>query len=303
MLDVLQRIEYLESLGVDAAWVSDGQVEFDALTLLAGAAERTKSILLGTAIVRTWPRHPTVTVQQSLTLAKLAPGRTRLGVGPAHRDSMEEEFGFEFKAPLTNLREYLTVTKALLHEGRVDFDGRHYHAHTSSAETASDVPVMASALRPASFRACGALADGAISWMCPEQYLRDTALPAIREGAGEAGRVPPPLIAHVPLCVHDDVDAARAAALEQGAYYPQSTFYARMFAAAGFPEAIETGAWSDRMLDAVLIAGPEELAASRLNQFFDWGASEVLVSVVTVGPDHTASWERNVALVASLSGD
>ena len=298
--DVVERIVHLESLGIDVAWVPDGQVEFDPLTLLAAAAERTERIALGTAIVRTWPRHPIVTVQQSLTLAKLAPGRTRLGVGPAHRDSMEEEFGFDFKAPLTNLREYLTVTRALLREGRVDFDGRHYRAHTSSAETAPDVPVMASALRPASFKTCGALADGAISWMCPEQYLRDKALPAIREGAAEAGREAPPLIAHVPLCVHDDLDAARAAALEQGSYYPQSTFYAQMFAAAGFPEAMETGAWSDRLLDAVLIAGPEDLVASRLNQFFDWGASELLVSVITAGPDTKASWERTVALVASL---
>ena len=301
MLDVLARIDRLESLGIDAAWVSDGQIEFDALSLLAAAAERTERIALGTGIVRTWPRHPLVTVQQSLTLAKLAPGRTRLGVGPAHRDSMQEEFGFDFKAPLTNLREYLQITRALLHEGKVDFDGRHYHAHSSSQETAVDVPVMASALRPASFRACGALADGAISWMCPAQYLRDVALPAIREGAGEVNRMPPPLVAHVPVCVHDNLEAARNAAIEQSGYYPQSTFYAQMFATAGFPEAIETGAWSDRMLDAVLVAGPEDQVAARLSEFFEWGAGEILVSVVTVGPDHSTSWDRTIALVASLS--
>ena len=104
ILDVLARIDRLESLGIDAAWVSDGQIEFDALSLLAAAAERTERIALGTGIVRTWPRHPLVTVQQSLTLAKLAPGRTRLGVGPAHRDSMQEEFGFDFKAPLSICR-------------------------------------------------------------------------------------------------------------------------------------------------------------------------------------------------------
>ena len=302
MLDVLERITRLESLRIDAAWVSDGQIEFDALSLLAAAAERTEHIALGTGIVRTWPRHPIVTVQQSLTLAKLAPGRTRLGVGPAHRDSMEEEFGFDFKAPLTNLREYLQITRALLHEGKVDFDGRHYHAHSSSMDTASDVPVMASALRPASFKTCGALADGAISWMCPAQYLREVALPAIREGAADAHRAAPPLVAHVPVCVHDDLDAARSAAIEQSGYYPQSTFYAQMFAAAGFPEAIESGAWSDRMLDAVLVAGPEDQVAARINEFFEWGAAEVLVSVITVGPDHASSWERTVSLAASLSG-
>ncbi len=102
MLDVLERIDRLESLGIAAAWVSNGQIEFDALSLLAAGTEH---IALGTGIVRTWPRHPVVTVQQSLTLAKLAPGRTRLGVGPAHHNVVEEELGFEFKTPLTNLRD------------------------------------------------------------------------------------------------------------------------------------------------------------------------------------------------------
>ena len=74
-----------------------------------------------------------------------------------------------------------------------------------------------------------------------------------------------------------------------------------MFAAAGFPEAIESGVWSDRMLDAVLVAGPEDQVAARLNEFFEWGAAEVLVSVITVGPDHATSWERTVSLAASLS--
>ena len=300
VIEVLERIDRLESLGIDAAWVSDGQIEFDALSVLTAAAVRTERIMLGTAIVRTWPRHPLVSVQQSLTLAKLAPGRTRLGVGPAHRGAMEETFGFEFRAPLTNLREYLQITKALLQVGHVDFDGRHYHAHTSSAETAADVPVMASALRPASFKLCGALADGAISWMCPAKYLRDVALPALQQGAAQAGRAAPPLVAHVPICVHDDLVGARVAAVEQNGYYPQSTFYAQMFAEAGFPEAIDSAQWSDGMLDAVLVAGPEERVAARLNEILDWGVSELLVSVVSAGPDPDASWERSVALIANL---
>ena len=297
---VLARIERLEELGVAAAWLSDGEVELDALTLLAAAAVRTERILLGTAIVRTWPRHPIVAVQQSLTLAKLAPGRFRLGVGPAHRGQMEEEFGFAFEAPLTNLREYVHIAKALLHGGAVDFDGRHYHAHSSSAETAPDVPVMVSALRPASFRLCGRVADGAISWVCPARYLRDVAIPAMEAGAAEAGRAAPPLIAHVPVCVHDDAKEIRSAALEQLAYYPTSDFYARMFAAAGFSEAQESGTWSDQMLAAVLLAGNEESVAPQLRRLFAWGASEVLVSVLPAGPDEAGSWERTVALLADV---
>ena len=93
--------------------------------------------------------------------------------GPSHRAGMESMFGFGFKAPLTNLREYVSIVKKLLLEGSVNFDGRHYRAHASIGEAVNDVPVMASALRPASFEFCGAEADGAISWVCPGVYLRD----------------------------------------------------------------------------------------------------------------------------------
>src|SRR5690606_288266 len=65
------------------------------------------------------------------------------------------------------------------------------------------VKVMASALRANGFRLAGELADGAISWVCPLPYLRDVAVPALREGAAKAGREAPPLIAHVPVIVSD----------------------------------------------------------------------------------------------------
>ncbi|MEE9247938.1 MAG: LLM class flavin-dependent oxidoreductase [Dehalococcoidia bacterium] len=298
---VLERIRRLEEMGIKAAWLTDGGVDMDALTLLAAAAVQTEEILLGTAIVPTWPRHPITMVQQTQVLADLAPGRFRLGVGPSHRAEMEDIFGFDFQRPLTNLREYLKIVKALLQKGVVDFDGRHYRAHASTDQTAPDLPVMASALRRASFKLCGAEADGAISWVCPGEYLRDVALPAMQEGAKEAGRQAPPLITHAAVCVHDDPDEVRTAALEELEYYPKSHFYQRMFADAGFPEAEETGAWSDRMLDAVVLSGSEERVAEGLRRLFDWGATEVLASVIEAGPSKQECWERTVRLLVGVS--
>jgi len=300
---VLARIERLEEMGIGAAWLSDGEVDMDAITLLAAVSVRTERIMLGTAIIPTWPRHPITAVQQTQVLAALVPGRFRLGIGPSHRSEMEDTFGFDFKLPLTNLREYLRIVKSLLQKGRVDFDGRLYHAHARAGRTAPDLPVMASALRQKSFRLCGAEADGAISWVCPGEYLRDVALPAMEEGAREAGRPVPPLIAHAPVCVHDNPGEVKAAALEELEYYPKSPFYQRMFVDAGFPEAEGSGAWSDAMLDAVVLSGGEERVAEGLRRLFKWGATEVLVSVVGAGNDKQASWERTVQLLAQVSGE
>ena len=102
------------------------------LTLYAAAAVRTSRIRLGTSIVPTLPRHPLVVVQQVQVLAQLAPGRFRLGLGPSHRPNVERMYGFDFRAPLGHLREYLQIVKTILHSGSVDFDGRYYHAHAAN---------------------------------------------------------------------------------------------------------------------------------------------------------------------------
>ena len=231
----------------------------------------------------------------------LAPGRFRLGVGPSHRATMISTFGADFLAPLGHLREYLQVLRALLHTGAVEYEGRWYSANASiSAPT--DVPVMASALRPGAFETCGELADGAISWVCPHFYLRDTAVPALRRGAEAAGRQAPPLVAHAPVSVTEDLNAAREGVRASLGYFPSSPFYANMFAEAGYPDTPESG-WTNEMLDQVLISGDEDTVADRIRTLFEWGATELLATPVPAGDDPEATEERTLRLLAEVQKD
>ncbi len=295
--EVLGRIERSEQAGIHAAWLTTGGARLDSLTTFAAAAGRTQTIKFGTSIVPTFPRHPLVMVQQVQVVAQLAPGRFRLGVGPSHRPTMRA-MGVNFRSPLGHLKEYLQIVKPLLQQGRVDFDGTYYHAHETIPEPV-DVPVMVSALQRGSFELCGAEADGAISWVCPGRYLRDVALPAMRAGAESAGRRVPPLIAHAPVCVHENADEVRAAVRAQIAS-PRQPFYQRMFNAAGFPEASE-GTWSDAMIDAVVFSGNETQVAERVQEMFSFGASEVLASPIGAGPDQTESIHRTMRLLAEVA--
>jgi F420-dependent oxidoreductase-like protein len=294
---VLDGIERAETLGIQAAWLTTGGAGPDGLTLLA-AAIRTSTTMLGTAMTPTYPRHPVVVVQQVQVIAQLAPGRFRLGVGPSHRPTMVGTFGVDFRAPLGHLSEYLHILKALLREGSVDFQGDYYKAHASIAAPI-DVPVMASALGPKAFELCGAESDGAISWVCPATYLRDVALPSMKAGADRAGRPVPPLIAHAPVCVHDNVDEVRAAIREQ-VPNPRLPFYQHMFAAAGYPEA-SNGTWSDAMIDGTALVGNESQVAEKVEGLLALGATEVLASPIPAGADRAASLERTLRLLAQVS--
>ena len=296
--EVQKAIQHAEQVGIQAAWMTTGGARLDSITAFAAAAGQTRSIKFGTSIVPTYPRHPLVMVQQAQVVAQLAPGRFRLGIGPSHRPTMRN-MGIQMPTPLGHLREYLRILKALLQKGKVDFDGEYYQAHDSIPEPL-DVPVMASALRTGSFELCGAEADGAISWVCPGTYLRDVALPALTKGAEHAGRPVPPLIAHLPVCVHDDADEVRAAFREQFAIYPRLPFYRRMLVAAGYPEASE-GAWSDAMIDGLVVFGDEGKTADGLRDLLSFGASEVLVSPVLAGGDRAASLERTLRLLGQVT--
>ena len=296
--DIQATIQRAEELGVDAVWMTTGGARLDSITVFAAAATSTQRIKFGTSIVPTFPRHPLVVAQQVQVVAQLAPGRFRLGLGPSHRPTMRA-MGIQMPNPLGHLREYLRIVKSLLQEGKVDFDGEHYQAHESIAEPV-DVPVMASALQRGSFELCGAEADGAISWVCPLAYLRDTALPAMKKGADEAVSPVPPLIAHAPVCVHDNADEMRDAFREQFAMYPKLPFYRRMLISAGYPEAAET-TWSDAMIDGLVLHGNEEQTARRIQQLLDIGASEVLLSPVLVGSDRGASLDRTLRLLGQVA--
>ena len=294
---VLDGIKRAEELGIHAAWLTTGGARLDSITALAAAADRTRDIMFGTSIVPTYPRHPLVMVQQAQVVAQLAPGRFRLGVGPSHRPSMEA-MGMDFRSPLGHLREYLQILKALLQTGQVDMDGKYYKAHETIPEII-DIPVMASALQPKSFEVCGEESDGAISWVCPGEYLREVALPAMKVGAERAGRPVPPLIAHAPVCVHDNPAEVRDA-VRQRVTNPRMPFYQRMFAAAGYSEA-SIGTWSDAMVDATALFGNEEDVEEKIEGLFAIGATEVLASPVPAGPDEAASLERTLQLLGKVS--
>ncbi len=297
---VVDGIVHAEELGIPAVWLTTGGTAPDGLTVLAAAAMRTSRVLLGTSIIPTFPRHPIVTVQQSLALAALAPGRFRLGVGPSHKPTIEGMYGIPFRRPLTHLRAYLRVLKGLLKEGAVDVEEAGITAHARLAGAPPRVPVMASALQRRSFELCGELADGAITWICPASYVRDVALPALRAGAERAGRPVPPLIMHVPVCVLEDAAAVREAVRRTYAGYLRTISYPAMLASAGFPEARE-GQWSDAMIDAVVLHGAEDTVAARLRALFDLGVTEVIVSPIAAGAEPAATVERTLRFLADAA--
>ncbi|MCX7624463.1 MAG: LLM class flavin-dependent oxidoreductase [Thermomicrobium sp.] len=280
----LAAIRRLEAAGVPAIWTVTGGRTIDALTVYAAAAVQTERIVLGTGIIPTYPRHPFVTAQQTLAVHQLAPGRIRLGLGPSHRPIIEGSLGIPMEKPLTHLREYVTIVRALLWEGQVDFQGEFFRVRQRLPETAP-VPIYTSALRPKAFRLAGEIADGAISWMCPAKYIHEQAVPALEAGAQAAGRSRRPrLVVQVPIVMTTDVATMREKARPVVGLYGRMPFYAQMFATAGFP--LENGNPSDALLDELVVWGDQDTVGERLARLLESGIDELLTMLIPANDYH-----------------
>ena len=283
-IEVVAAIVEAELRGVKAVWSTISGTKPDTLTTFAAAAVSTDKIVLGSSIAPTYPRHPITLASQVIALEELAPGRIRLGIGPSHKPTIEGSFGIPMGKPLDHLREYLTILRAILWEGSVDFRGEYLSAHISMLpeSTPPKTPIPISALRKNAFRLAGEIADGAISWVTPVHYLVNTALPALEAGAVSASRPRPPIIAHVPVAVSTDRDASRNAFRNQFPYYSKLPFYQGMFADAGFPVTAE-GTMTDALVDNLAVSGTPDEIRKRFEAIRAEGIDELLISQVFVG--------------------
>lgn len=295
---VVDRIVQAEARGVGTVWSTSGGVSWDTLTAYAVAAARTERVILGTSIVPTYPRHPFVVASEALAIEDLAPGRLRLGIGGSHRPTIEQSFGIPMGKPLAHLREYAGILRALLWNGNVDFVGDYYTVKGSlpAGVDPPKTPLPISTLRPNAWRLAGEIADGAITWLNPVDYIVDIGKPALEEGAASVGRERPPVIAHVPVAIAADRVAARAAFRKQFPIYSQLPFYAEMFALAGYPVK-EEGRMPDGLVDDLLVSGSVDQVRERLEAIRARGIDELLISQVPVS-DEDAELEALSAVLA-----
>lgn len=222
---IVDRAVAAEEAGFASAWIPQvGTV--DALMALALAGQATSTIELGTAVVPTYPRHPSVMAQQALTVQNATGNRLALGIGLSHRFFIEDSMGLDYSRPIPHTREYLTILNGLLEGEMVDHQGDEYNVKAQIGVVGADKPpVLVAALGPHMLRLCGRLADGTITWMGGIDYLRDTAVPTMSEAAAKAGRPPPRIVAMVPVLLHDDAGAASDTINETFKVYGQIPSY------------------------------------------------------------------------------
>ena len=280
-----------EAAGVRQIWMTQSPFSPDTTTIFASAAAKTSAVRLGTAIIPVYLRHPLALAQQALAIDDIAPGRFRLGIGPSHRPLIEGVYGLSQTSPLPYMREYLQVLRAALWEGKVNHHGHFFNVAVAIMSRTAKIPLLISTLGKKAFLLAGEISDGALSWLCPVQYLLNTGLPALRKAAASSsnGRSEPPLVAHVLVALSQDGPLILEKGHQMLGYYTKLPFYAKMFSDAGFP--ITTGddgggddetIVPDALVNSLVISGSESTIAVRFKELLDAGLGELMVTIMPI---------------------
>jgi probable F420-dependent oxidoreductase len=283
-----------EALGYDSIWIADTGAGPDAFVVAAAAAQVTRSLRLGTAVIPVYTRSPSVMAAGAGSVAQLAPGRFVLGIGASSETIVERWGGVPFRRPLTRMRETTQVLRAMLAGERTSFEGRTIRSNGFRlvSPPPKPVPLYLAALMPPMLELAGEIADGVILNMMPVDAV-PRMLEHVRRGAARAGRDAGALevVARFQTIVTDDPAAARNAVRHMMGPYFATSVYNRFVAWCGFADeaAAIARAWSakdragnlaavtDEMVDRIAVIGTAEQCRARLREFVAAGVTTPMV--------------------------
>ncbi len=265
-VELLEFAVRAEQCGFDSVVVSDhfqpwrhtgGHAPF-SFAWLGAVGARTERVMLGTSVVTpTFRYHPSVVAHAMATLGVLFPGRVMLGIGTGESLNEVPPIGIvwpEFRERYARLRESVTLMRELWASDFVSHEGTYYKTVNATLydRPAGGVPLYIAAGGPQMAKYVGRVGDGFIctSGKGAELY-RDQLLPALAEGAREAGRDVSAIDKMIEVKVSFDTDRRRA--LED----------TRLWGALALTGDEKTGVEDPRQMERLADALPTERTASR----------------------------------------
>lgn len=265
-----------DETGVDTIWVGESW-RTSSVPLLTQIAMTTESADLCAGVFNVYSRTPSVIAMNAASLAAVADGRVRIGLGTSGPAVVEDFHGVAFDRPLRRTREAIEIVNAFLSGEPVDYDGELFDLAGFAIDAPDDrVPIYVAAMGQTNLELTGAFADGWIPLLVPKSAL-DDALAHVDSGANAHGREVSEIdvAPWVPTCISAD-DPARARQYTRsliGFYVgAMGDFYANTLRRFGYSEeadAIQTG-WNDKGTDGAAAAIPDGM----LNDFAACGTPE-----------------------------
>jgi alkanesulfonate monooxygenase SsuD/methylene tetrahydromethanopterin reductase-like flavin-dependent oxidoreductase (luciferase family) len=267
----------------------------DSFTTLAGLAQLAPSVTLATSVAPIYHRSPASMAQTAATVDDLSGGRFRLGLGTGHRATMGGWHGQDIGSPVTEMREYVALVRALLAGSEPPAGDRWNSTFAFNGfQARADIPIYLAGLSPAMLRLAGEIADGVVLWACPASYVRDVVRREVAAGRARAGQSLDgfDICAAVPSAVVADPADAHAGIRAELHRYFGLPFYRAMFAYAGYEAdiaaydaaagtgaaAAQRAAISDAFIDDLCAIGKPQDVAAGVARYRAAGATNPMIT-------------------------
>jgi len=252
--------------GFGSYWLAQGGL-VDALMAFTAIAPTVPNIEFGTAVIPTYPRHPSALAAQALTAQAATGGRIALGIGLSHKPAVEDRWGMSFDRPIRHMLDYLAILESLLATGSSDYRGEMFTCLADGPRPTDDPPsLLIAALGPQLLRIAGGRSDGTLLWMVGPKTIRTHIAPIISDAASAAGRSAPRVICSLPICVTDNEASVREVTGKVFANYGELPSYRAMLDREGVdgPGDVSVIGTADQVrnqLEAIAEAGATEFSA------------------------------------------
>jgi F420-dependent oxidoreductase-like protein len=295
---VTDRAREADAAGVDDIWLNQG-LDIDAITVAALVAREVPHIIVGTAVVPMYPRHPVTLASQAKAAQLAARGRFALGIGLGHQAQVEGVFGVPFDRPIRHLRDYLRALRSLLDTGTAAVRGSTVTADLSNVSATAlrggvtpRVPLLVAAMGPQALRAAGELADGTLPYLAGPRSLASLIVPAITSAAAAAGRPAPRIAAGVPASVTSDTERARTRAWQALGGRVGNPSYQAILECEGIRHPAD-----------LALVGDEETVSAGIRRYLDAGATDVRISPAAFATEERLRTWRLVGDLAREAAD
>lgn len=283
--------EMAEAAGFDDLWFADTGCP-DALTMAPLAAQATKKVRIGTAVIPVFTRSPAVLAATAETIQQVAEGRFILGIGTSSQTMMEGWHGQTFEKPLTRMRETTQLLKQIFAGEKTAFDGTTLRS-TGYRQAPGNTPIFLAGLRAKMVEMAAAEADGVIINLFP-----DPALPKIighvRAGEAAAGKQAgdAEVVCRHMMVVTDDKPAAMEMMRKAFVPYYATPVYNAFLAWCGYPEEAKLIAegWAEKdrdktarglhdgLLDEIVVVGSAAQCQERIRGYAEAGIHTHIIS-------------------------
>lgn len=136
--ELIAMARLAESVGFDSLWLGDHLLydlpdvgtrgPWEVWTSLAALAVATERVELGPLVASAGFHQPTMLAKQAATVDAISGGRLIVGLGAGWNEREYTAFGFPYDRRVDRFAEAFTIIRALLRDGRIDFDGEFYRA-------------------------------------------------------------------------------------------------------------------------------------------------------------------------------